>query len=142
MTDYTKLVEALRYCTDRNRMDCHECKYEQDFPCRIKLIADAADAIEELQAKVDRLTKENRELVADRPEMEEVNGHWEWKVPNDEQQLPKRGEWIHDVAVQGTTAGGVTFYHGYTCSVCGALMGRKGDAYCYKCGAKMEVQDG
>lgn len=48
------------------------------------------------------------------------------------------GEWIHSVAVQGTTSGGVTYYHGYTCSVCGGLMGRKGDAYCYNCGARMD----
>ena len=52
-------------------------------------------------------------------------------------QLPKRGEWIHSVSVQGTTSGGITYHHGYTCSVCGGLMGRKGDAYCYKGGAKM-----
>ena len=50
----------------------------------------------------------------------------------------RHGEWIHSVAVQGTTSGGVTYYHGYTCSVCGGLMGRKGDAYCYNCGARMD----
>lgn len=55
-------------------------------------------------------------------------------------QLPKRGEWIHSAVVEGTTAGGLTITHTYTCSVCGALLGRKGDKYCYNCGSRNEVE--
>ena len=48
------------------------------------------------------------------------------------------GEWIEDISVLGTTTGGATVYRGYQCSICGGLMGRKGDSYCYRCGAKMD----
>jgi len=51
------------------------------------------------------------------------------------------GEWIEDVSFLGTTTGGTTVYHGYHCSVCGGLMGRKNDLYCYKCGAKMRGEN-
>lgn len=49
-----------------------------------------------------------------------------------------RGRWIESRSVLGTTTGGTTIYYGYECSVCGGLMGRKGDAFCYKCGARMD----
>lgn len=94
MTDYSELVKALRCKRD----DCEGCDLaffdkDEGWMCQYAAKdADAADAIEELQAKVDRLTKENRELAADRPEMEEVNGHWEWRKPNGEVLMPKRGE--------------------------------------------------
>ena len=48
------------------------------------------------------------------------------------------GKWIEDISVLGTTTGGATVYRGYQCSICGGLMGRKGDSYCYRCGAKMD----
>ena len=57
MTDYPKLVQALRHCADRNRMDCSGCEYEPDYPCRGKLIMDAAAAIEALQANVKDLNE-------------------------------------------------------------------------------------
>ncbi len=87
MTDYSELVKKLR---DLHR-DPRPASAVWLFDNQVALY-DAAAAIEELQAKVDRLTKENRELAADRPEMEEVNGHWEWKNPNDEQHMPKLDE--------------------------------------------------
>lgn len=62
MTDYTKLVKALRHCADRSRMDCSGCEYEPDYPCRGKLITDAAAAIEALQAEVDHRIKQIAEL--------------------------------------------------------------------------------
>lgn len=115
MNNYTELVKALRHC-GKDLLPGERCKdscpYGDIALCLPKLKLDAAAVIEELQAKVDRLTKENRELVADRPEMEEVNGHWEWNNPNDEQQLPKRGEWKEtDMGWDGDTA--------WVCSVCG-----------------------
>lgn len=126
MTDYTKLIENCRKLATWIQPEKKSMFNDWEMATETVLF-DAADAIEALQEylaasndEVNHLAESNKELQA------ELN-----------EQLPKRGKWIHDVAVQGTTAGGVTFYHGYTCSVCGALMGRKGDAYCYKCGAKM-----
>lgn len=60
MTDYTELVEALRYCSATKGMAyCNvNCKYgwkERSKGCKDLLMTDAADAIEELQAKVKRL---------------------------------------------------------------------------------------
>ena len=50
------------------------------------------------------------------------------------------GHWIESTSVLGSTIGGTTIYKGYKCSVCGALMGRKNDVYCYKCGADMREE--
>lgn len=50
----------------------------------------------------------------------------------------RHGEWIENTHTNGTTTGGYTIWHDYTCSVCGGIMGRKGDAYCYNCGARMD----
>ena len=99
MSDYKKLVAELKQCSN-GIVQCDGCSYAGktwDWGCEAALMDDAAAAIEELQAEVDRLTKENRELAADRPEMEEVNGHWEWKNPNYEQHMPKRGDLVEVV---------------------------------------------
>ena len=56
MTDYTKLVEALRYCV--NARNCKKCGYRlnnNSVKCRIQRVDDAAAAIEALQAEVERL---------------------------------------------------------------------------------------
>lgn len=50
--DYSELVKDLSYCADRDTF-CDLCKYF-DANCEQKLIAKAADAIEELQAAVER----------------------------------------------------------------------------------------
>lgn len=50
----------------------------------------------------------------------------------------RHGRWNESRSVLGTTTGGTTIYYGYECSVCGGLLGRKGDAFCYKCGARMD----
>ena len=55
MTDYTKLVEALRYCaeTPEEEKDCNLCEY---YPkCSDVIAKDAAAAIEALEAEVERL---------------------------------------------------------------------------------------
>lgn len=54
MTDYTKLVEALRHCSHDGLVKCNECKYggkEWPVGCEEEMMADAADAIEELKDK-------------------------------------------------------------------------------------------
>lgn len=55
MTDYTKLVKALRRCASIDRCDgmC-EMNYGSTG-CESSLEMDAADAIEALQAEVERL---------------------------------------------------------------------------------------
>lgn len=54
MPDYSKLIEALRYCADGSRMDCADCEYEPYYNCTERLKKDAAAAIEELQAEVEK----------------------------------------------------------------------------------------
>ena len=56
MTDYTKLVEALRYCGNfTEREGCDEsCEYFNDMDCPKRIMSDAADAIETLQAELDK----------------------------------------------------------------------------------------
>ncbi len=140
MTDYTELVKALRCCMVAENSvticDMVKCPYSgKGIDCENELYADAAAAIEALE---DELADENSEcdyLVNENARLTTENNELKAAIKRLE---PKRGEWIYDTAVYGTTTGGLTVEHHYTCSVCGALMGRKGDAYCYKCGAKMD----
>lgn len=135
MKDYEQLVKALRCKRD----DCEGCDLafldnDEGWMCQYAAKDDdAADAIEALQAETERLTKENRELYLDRPELEEVGGKWVWREP-------KRGEWTEIEDYDGD-------FH-YQCSVCGEewyfIDGTPADNnanYCPRCGAKMEVQD-
>ena len=113
-----EFLKTIRACA--NGGDCSvECPYyfEESGCCDHEgLMKDAATIIEELM-RIAWQAEAYKEAV--------------------EPLMPKQGEWIHSTVVQGTTVGGVTVEHQYTCSVCGALMGRKGDKYCYRCGAKM-----
>ena len=54
MTDYTKLVKALRYCGNfTEREGCTEsCEYFNDIDCPNRIMSDAAAAIEALQAQL------------------------------------------------------------------------------------------
>jgi hypothetical protein len=86
---YDKLVAALRCKRD----DCEGCDlafFDKDEGWMCQYAAkddDAADAIE-------ALLKENKELIEDRPEMVEDDGHWEWRKPNGEVLMPKQGECV------------------------------------------------
>ena len=55
MTDYTKLVEALRYCAESGDFNCNkDCPMYPNYPkCLTKMDMDAAAAIEELQATIE-----------------------------------------------------------------------------------------
>ena len=75
MTDYTKLVEVLRYCKMESL--CGECKLFETNDCLNVLHDDAAAAIEELQA----------ELVGSKDAIRILKHNLEMKKP-------KRGEWI------------------------------------------------
>ena len=58
MTDYTKLVAALRHCVsdEKGVTKCAGCPYYPDITgCIDRLHTDAAAAIEDLQAEVKRL---------------------------------------------------------------------------------------
>jgi hypothetical protein len=58
MTKYTELVKSLRYCSRSEVIACRQCEYygkEWPIGCEEALMADAADAIEALQAEVERL---------------------------------------------------------------------------------------
>ena len=53
MTDYTKLVEALRCCIPNPPEACEGCTYNMGGVCNTTgMMADAAAAIEELQAQL------------------------------------------------------------------------------------------
>jgi len=91
MKEYDKLVKALRWCADEaiccDDLNGEKCPYYDvlDSCTTDAVLHDAADAIE-------ALLKENQELIEDHPEMVEADGHWEWRKPNGEVLLPKRGE--------------------------------------------------
>ena len=121
MTDYTKLVEALRYCGNfTEREGCDEsCEYFNDMDCPNRIMSDAAAAIEDLEARLG----------------EAENSVERWKDMYLTKHEPKRGEWIGR-------------QNHKKCSVCGkqaiydvALYTDMKTPYCPHCGAKMEVQE-
>ena len=50
MTDYTELLELLRYCSSKS--GCMGCKLSEAYDCTDDLTRDAAAAIEDLQAQL------------------------------------------------------------------------------------------
>ena len=145
--EYEKLIKALRICS--SELNCGDCPLLYKDSCSSdELMADAAAAIE-------ALLKENKELIEDHPEMVEADGHWEWRKPNGEVLMPKRGEWIvfnkqmlinlENAREQYKELG---YPHrtelGLQCSNCRKVTyvdsGIKYE-FCPHCGAKMEVQE-
>ena len=59
MTDYDALVKALRYCGDEKNKDCSGCAYAVKCGnCFMSpVVLDAADAIEEQQAELQRVVE-------------------------------------------------------------------------------------
>ena len=129
MTDYTKLVEALRCKRD----DCEGCDlafFDKDEGWICQYAAkddDAADAIEALEAEVDFYKKRLKEWCGVCPDADcsncEILGH---------------GHWIPQVTEDG----------GHNdlldCSLCGESIWntQKNKKFCPNCGAKMtEVQE-
>ena len=125
MEKHDKLIKKLR---DLHR-DPRPASAEWLFENQVALY-DAAGAIE-------ALLKENKELIEDHPEMVETDGHWEWRKPNGEVLMPKRGKWINSKERMRPDM----------CSVCGCVyeadrfMDKIAWNYCPNCGAKMEVQE-
>ena len=116
MTDYTKLVEALRGMDNGDSCPCEYYMMCEDSDC---VLVQAAAAIEELQQ------------IADHHE-QTAKDYWkeacEYKA-----QLPKRGEWINSKERMRPDM----------CSVCGCVyeadrfMDKIAWNYCPNCGAKM-----
>lgn len=81
MTDYTKLVNALR-CNWENFKTCkeNECPYLSDerWCDTDRLLSEAADAIEELQKRVPKLIR-----VSSRPMDEDERKEWSEKLGYD-----------------------------------------------------------
>ena len=146
MKDYSKLVEALRCKATCDWTNCGNCKYadEDDNPrgCwGTKIYADAAAAIEALQAKQKKTVTQifGEEQMAWEGRCKDLM----YQIADLQAQLPKRGEWIW---IQKENGGQ---YKG--CSVCHApiptdsmldYLDDEDCDFCYSCGAKMEVQDG
>ncbi len=60
MSDYEKLLAGLNACAGRSGK-CSECTYDcGSAECVLNLISDAADALEQQRAEINRLTAENR----------------------------------------------------------------------------------
>jgi FtsZ-binding cell division protein ZapB len=166
MTNYEKLVKALRCKRD----DCEGCDLafldnDEGWICQYAAKDDdSADAIEALQAEVERLKDSNDELREAQTYIDHYGDTWQTSakdVPTaayqhpsfdgrDEaiakmkEQLPKRGEWI---LTTETSDDGAVSQH-INCSVCGFYWRepkhRKVFKRCPNCGAdmrKMEVQD-
>ena len=116
MTDYTKLVEALRWCDASFLHECDNCLYVKYKHCKDdcmdRMLRDAADAIEEMR----KVNRELTELYEDAVK-----------------QLPKRGKWVGVSPMVDTVQ----------CSVCGGQLfsAELETPYCPYCGAKMEVQE-
>ena len=114
MSDYSKLVKALRL--------------ETDYVAVEKTMRDAAAAIEALQAEVKRLNMRCADC-------EYASKPW----PELE---PKRGEWIWIQKENGGQYKGCSVCHAPipTDSMLDYLDNEDCD-FCYSCGAKMEVQE-
>lgn len=132
MTEYTGLVKALRCCIQNPPETCVGCTYNiGNNECNVKMmVADAAAAIEALQAEVKRLNMRCADCEY---------GNSEWPEDPEHTQLPKRGKWIKDEEQSQKHVEAI-----YTCSAChnfDAWGVTELYPYCPNCGAKMEVQD-
>lgn len=128
MTDYTKLIKALRYCRDTRfpAIDHSKCPYmdngcEMVDECCEKLKRDAANAIEELQDAFEKVTKTAVE--------------YQQRIVELKEQIPNRGEWIrfNNPNYSPFDASGEYLYQ---CNKCGKVV-YKEYHYCPNCGSQM-----
>lgn len=127
MTDYNKLVEALRYCKVDYCSSCLGCPMYADYDgsgCLNEMHDDAADAIEALQAEVAFYKKRVCELCGTCP---------------DDMSDPNNCE----IAGHGMWVGVNPLVDSVQCSICGGMLYSKEleTPYCPYCGSKMEVQE-
>lgn len=161
MTDYTELIRSLR-CENTGDDECgsSDCPYWSGLGCMDgQLMEDAADAIEALQAEVERLKDCNEELREKQTYIDHYGDKWMTSakdVPTAaykhgyadgrdeaEAQLPKHGEWIKQPEVKNIYGGEVI-----ECPFCGekyVVQNVSDEKFCRNCGAdmraKMEVQE-
>jgi hypothetical protein len=148
MTDYTKLIDkvnipelvkALRHCVSDpyGFVECDGCPiFCKGIDCQNDLHNDTAAVIEELEKELGIWAA--RSFEGKIGGMALANLSLRMEISKLKTQLPKRGEWIWDDKRCI-----------YVCSVCGSPKVRenmdrqiiKEQAYCYSCGAKMEVQE-
>ena len=132
MTDYTELIKSLKAC-EHDECYPERCdwfgKYQVDLRCKNILLANAADAIEDMAKHITEMHERVTVLQIDRGHLEtEVK---EWRRLNNENLLPKRGEWELIDGAEPMRWG---------CSRCKYLSWET-SSYCPRCGAKMEVQE-
>lgn len=135
--DYKKLVKALRLC-QFGECGCGKCYYKElkgdwctednhpeFFDCDDKLKLDAADAIEELEAKNKELHRriEDKELQIDMLTADNTN--YEIAIDELKAQLPKRGEWVGIEYAMGTQTGILSMMCGNAQSVERNTKGKK-----------------
>jgi peptide subunit release factor 1 (eRF1) len=145
MTDYSELVKALRRKGLSN--ECDSCGYGYRFcpdsecndACHVeRIIDDAADAIEALQAEQKKTVTQI--FGEEQQEWEEYCAGLMSRIRELKAQMPKRGEWKPFDLTYGRSI--------YSCSVCEQAtevpmcMEKPMYAYCPNCGAKMtEVRE-
>lgn len=121
MTDYNKLVEALR---ERSRRENEWYEHGGD------IIKAAADAIEALQAEVDTLKRTDSKRCQECLYLGQPVG---------EQMLPKRGEWIRHPEVKNIYGGEYI-----ECPFCGekyVVQYIADEKFCRNCGADMRQME-
>ena len=144
MTDYTKLVKALRSCAENFGCPIECPRYspadEGVRACESRLEKDAAAAIEALQAENADIREE---LFISQRKYDEFTTIASIQNAMLAKQLPKRGEWIEENRRPRSSQ--------FVCSECHrtaydpqptrdkAWRKRCRYAYCPNCGAKMEV---
>ena len=148
MTDYTELVEALRHCYEDDDA-CATCQRwlardEWGIKCKGRLISDAAAAIEALNNLVSLNTERCEGL---REQLRKAQEQYDKHLNELEQQLPKRGQYVHGRELSREYIGDCLAsidYEDWRCSVCGIVFEQWSIPkynYCPNCGAKMEAQE-
>ena len=130
MTDYSELVRKMRTCIGDKKCFEKECRYWSELGCIDgNICCDAAAAIEDMAKHITEMHERVTVLQIDRGHLEtEVK---EWRRLNNENLLPKRGEWELIDEAEPMRWG---------CSRCKYLSWETSN-YCPRCGAKMEVQE-
>ena len=96
MRDYAGLVKELRYCGDRNNLDCKGCSRKPSPICDDELKHDAAAAIEELLAENKAIKQSNKDAAMRNKLLCDEISRMKENVPqwiSVEERLPER--WKH-----------------------------------------------
>ena len=139
MSDYKKLVEALRICSGFvEKPSCTKCAYSHKTKCKWDMMQDAADAIEALQAEVEKWQDIAYQDSLKQGKMQERI--WELEALKEAHIKPSYGEWL-TVQINPLDRMHNPIYE-CTCSRCHEEYTlAKIPNYCPNCGAKMEVQE-